>query len=69
MHLPAQAQNYHPNAAICDLPAQWNSNADTLRLVDILKLVIFYNDDFGINVDDPINIKRKKVREWLLGQD
>lgn len=63
--LPLAAQNYHPNGAIGDVPNPWNANIDAYQLVDILRLVIFYNDNLGINVQDLISDRRQKVREWL----
>jgi hypothetical protein len=63
--LPLAAQNYHPNGAIGDVPNPWNANINAYQLVDILRLVIFYNDNLGINVQDLISDRRQKVREWL----
>jgi hypothetical protein len=63
--LPPAAQNYHPNGAIGDIPDLWDANVHAYQLIDILKIVIFYNDDLGINVQDLISDRRRKVFEWL----
>ena len=64
--LPAAAQDYQPNAAVGDKPNPWNSSVDAYQLVDILWLVIFYNDDFGIDAGDLVDLMRQKVRAWLV---
>jgi hypothetical protein len=64
--LPLTAQDYQPNAAVGDMPNSWNSNVDAYQLVDILRLVIFYNDDFGIDAGDLVDVMRQKVRAWLV---
>ncbi|KAF8495121.1 hypothetical protein F5888DRAFT_1804983 [Russula emetica] len=45
--LPAAVQDYQPNAAVGDVPGQWDPNIEGYELVDILRLVIFYNEDIG----------------------
>lgn len=67
--LPAAAQNYQPNAAVGDVPNPWNPNLDTYQHLDILQLVIFYNDDFSIIAGDPIATRIYKVRTWLVEQE
>jgi hypothetical protein len=47
-------------------PNPWNPNVDAYQLVDILQLVIFYNDDLGINAGDLVYVMRQKVRVWLV---
>jgi hypothetical protein len=64
--LPAAAQNFQPNAAVGDVPNPWNPNIDAYQHLDILQLIIFYNDDFGIIAGDPITTRRSKVRTWLI---
>jgi hypothetical protein len=56
----------HPNAAIGDVPAPWNSNIEAYQLEDVFRLVIFYNDDFGINAGDHVSVRRRKVLAWLV---
>jgi len=34
--------------------------------LEIIQLVIFYNDNFGIDEGDPIDIRRSKFRVWLM---
>ena len=36
--------------------------------VDILRLVIFYNEDFSINPGDLLPDKKAKVHFWFLDQ-
>lgn len=67
--LPAAAQNFQPNAAVGDIPNPWNPNIDAYQHLDILQLVIFYNDDFGIIAGDPVATRRYKVRTWLVEQE
>ena len=67
--LPADDQNYHPNAAVGDVLDPWNGDIDTYTLQDILRLVIFYNDDLGIDAGDTAPLRKDKVRAWLYGQD
>jgi hypothetical protein len=67
--LPAAAQSFQPNAAVGDVPNPWNPEYLSYELLDILKLVIFYNDDFGIVVGDPLSDGMVKVRNWLLEQE
>jgi hypothetical protein len=64
--LPAAAQNFEPNAAVGDVPNPWNPDLCSYQHLDILKLVIFYNDDFGIVAGDLLSVRIFKVRLWLL---
>lgn len=63
--LPAAVQDFQPNAAIGDVPKPWNPLIEGYEDLDILKLVIFYNDSFGIVAGDSISDRRFKVRYWL----
>jgi hypothetical protein len=64
--LPPAAQDYKPNAAVGDVPHPWDPNVDTYELIDILRLVIFYNDDFGIDAHDELVVMKRKVGTWLV---
>jgi hypothetical protein len=66
--LPTAAQNFQPNAAVGDVPNPWDPYIGT-QLLDILQLVIFYNNDFGIVAGDPVSLMTSKVRTWLLVED
>jgi hypothetical protein len=66
--LPADAQNFHPNAVIGDVPQGWDGHIAAFQHIHILRLVIFYNDDFGIVMNDKIPSRREKLRTWLLEQ-
>jgi hypothetical protein len=62
--LPLKITNQ--NAAVGDVHHPWNPNIDAYQLADILQLVIFYNNNLGIDADDPIDVRRLKVRAWLV---
>ena len=65
--LPPEAHQYHPQAAIgmVPIPPFWNPRPDTYTLLYILKLVIFYNDDFCIVAGDSLPTRKEKLRVWL----
>jgi hypothetical protein len=65
-HAALCAQDYQPNAAAGDVPNPWNPNVNAYQFMDILRLIIFYNDDFGINAGDLVDAMRQKVRNWLV---
>ena len=44
---------------------QHNGHIDEYLHVDILRAVIFYNDDFGIVPGDSMVLRREKFRNWL----
>jgi hypothetical protein len=52
--LPVTLQHYQPNAAVGATPHPWAPEMDRYHLRDILRLVIFYNNDFGINPGDTL---------------
>ena len=64
--LPADAQDFHPNAAIGDVPQDWDGHIEAYQHIHILRAVVFYNDDFGIVVGDQMPVRREKLRTWLL---
>ena len=66
--LPAAAQKFQPNAAVGDVPNPWGPIINSYQLLDILKLVIFYNDNFGIIAGDPLSDRIFKLRVWPLEQ-
>jgi hypothetical protein len=67
--LPPEVQHYQPNARVGDVPLRWVSDIGTYTHAQILKLVVFYKDDFGINEGDLINVRRNKLRNWLTGEE
>ncbi|KAI0286913.1 hypothetical protein BGY98DRAFT_942701 [Russula aff. rugulosa BPL654] len=67
--LPGYALNFHPEAPLGTVPADWNRNIHSYTIRDVLRLVVFYNDDFGIYLDDSLAVKRDKVRAWLCDQE
>ncbi|KAI0247079.1 hypothetical protein BJV78DRAFT_1364394 [Lactifluus subvellereus] len=64
--LPEPVEAYHPNAMIGALPNPWDPDIEGYSHANILKLVVFYNDDFGIVPADRLRTRRGKVRTWLL---
>lgn len=67
--LPAIVQQYHPNGAIGDTMNPWIANISILTLQEILKVVVFYNNNFGINARETIAVRREKVHGWLCQED
>lgn len=55
------------NAAVNTLPAP-ASSTDTSNLThnDILRYVMFYNEDFDIVANDTLGTRRDKIRLWLM---
>ena len=49
-----------------DIPPAFNANIFEYRHQDILRLIIFYNDDFGIVPGDGIPLRIQKFRHFLL---
>lgn len=66
--LPDAALEYQPRAAIGVVPDDWNPLIDVYQDVDILKLIIYYNDGIGIVVGDSLDVRKQKVRNWLVGE-
>jgi hypothetical protein len=62
-------QEYQPNAAVGDVPDQWDPNIEGYELVDILRLVIFYNEAMEIDPGDIDADRRRKVLNWLAEQE
>ena len=58
-------QDFQPHGLIGTVPPWFNSNIDSYQHIDILRLVVFYNDDFGINVGDQLFERKHNVRIWL----
>ncbi|KAF5379374.1 hypothetical protein D9615_006648 [Tricholomella constricta] len=52
-------------AAIGTLPPSFNTDTNAYENADILALIIFYNEDFGITNNDPIDIRIQKLRNFL----
>jgi hypothetical protein len=56
---PAQVPN------IGDKPANFNNNLTNYTHKDILQIIIFYNDSFGIFPGDHVETWRDKFRDFL----
>jgi hypothetical protein len=52
-------------AAIGSLPPNFTTSLTTIPSKDITKLIIFYNDDFGILEDDDEGTRRAKLISFL----
>ncbi|KAF8485944.1 hypothetical protein DFH94DRAFT_622288 [Russula ochroleuca] len=50
---------------IGDTPPDFNPNPISYRHSDILQLIIFYNDDFGIVYGDNLYMRISKFRQFL----
>lgn len=59
-------QDYHPNGLVGTVPPQFNPDVDSYQHVDILRLIVFYNDDFGIQAGDQLPERKRKIRNWLM---
>jgi len=66
--LPVAAQAYQLNAAIGDVPNQWIPRLHAYTHLYILRLVIFYNDDLGIEAGDNLDVRKEKVHSWLIDE-
>ena len=53
-------------ANIGDLPPDFEADIHGYRHDDILRLIIFYNDDFAIIPGDVVHIRIQKFRRFLL---
>ena len=67
VNLPPEVQQYGPQAVIGTVPILpfWNPRLDTYTLLYILKLVVFYNDNFSIDTGDSLPVMKEKLRVWL----
>ena len=58
------AQPAHP-AQVEAVPAPFNNMPSAYTHIDILNLVVFYNEDFDIQAEDGILTRQDKLRLWL----
>ena len=57
--------NLAPPAALGQAPPFYNVDIDTYQHGDVLRLVEFYNDGFGIVLDDRLPTHQQKFHTWL----
>jgi hypothetical protein len=57
---------YQPQAPIGAVPPNWDPHVTGYSEIDIIRLVIFYNDDFGIGVDDAESRRKEKLMLWFM---
>ena len=60
-HFPGGA----PVHAIGDLPPNFNPKVEGYKHIDILRLIVFYNENFGIVAADTIANRNSKFRRFL----
>ena len=53
------------NANVNAVPNPFNANINSLSDAEILRLIMFYNDSFGIVAGDDTGERRKKFELWL----
>ena len=54
-----------PIPAVGDIPPNFNHNLPSYNHTDILRLIIFYNDDFGIVQGDTVPSQIDSFRRFL----
>jgi hypothetical protein len=59
------AGNPGPPAALGQTPPFFDANIDGYRHGDILRLIEFYNEDFGIVHGDGLPVRQQKFRIWM----
>lgn len=62
-HIPPIAAIQVAEVGTC--PPFWNPVTDGYTMRTIFQLIIFYNDDFGIQPADDVEVRRSKFRRWL----
>ena len=61
----AVAGNPAPPAALGQVPPFYDEDIDAYRHGDVLRLVEFYNDGFGIVLGDGLPTRKQKFRTWM----
>ncbi|KAF8507924.1 hypothetical protein JB92DRAFT_2956249 [Gautieria morchelliformis] len=59
-------QIFQPHGNIGAVMPNFNPQVDAYGHVDVLHLIIFYNDNFGIAYGDQLPQRKHKIRTWLL---
>jgi hypothetical protein len=54
-----------PPVTLGQAPPFYNADIDAYRHGDILRLIEFYNDGFGIVLADMLTTRKQKVRTWM----
>lgn len=65
-HLAPEVEHYNPGAEIGDVSVGWNEDISVYHLNDILRMVIFYNNNFNIIAGGNVSTMRDKFFNWLL---
>ena len=58
----------HPVADIGSTPPNFQRVLSTYSHLDILRMIVHYNEDFDIAIDDPIQVRIEKFRAFLITQ-
>lgn len=61
----AVAGNPAPPVALGQAPPFYNADLDAYQHGDVLRLIEFYNDTFGIVLADVLATRKQKVRIWM----
>ncbi|TDL22525.1 hypothetical protein BD410DRAFT_839606 [Rickenella mellea] len=61
VHLPPAAAAANVGA----FPPAFNGDPTSYTHQEIINLIVFYNDAFGIVVGDVLTTRRNKLREWM----
>jgi hypothetical protein len=57
-----------PQTSVIDaIPPNFKLNLSTYQHLDILNLIIFYNEDFGVVPHDSLGTRIEKFRQFLNG--
>jgi hypothetical protein len=59
-------QEYRPHGPVGGVPPTFNSDFENYQDIDILRLVVFYNNNFGIDAQDPLPERKRKLTRWLV---
>jgi len=61
------SKNSKPHGIVGTVPPQFNPDVDAYQHIDILRLVVFYNDDFGILPGDQLPEREAQDKELVDG--
>lgn len=53
-------------ANIGSIPPLFDPSIDNYQHIDLLKLILFYNEDMGIVAGSGVSERRKAMRNWLI---
>jgi hypothetical protein len=59
------AHGFQPHGHLGTVFLDFNDNIDNYQHADILRFVVFYNENFGIIHADPLPDRKHKLRRWF----